>query len=175
MKPFRSALACAIAAIAVAAYTPAVCADAAPNPHSVELARKLFSDMHMEQLMSGMMRQMAPAMTAQMRKSNPNLTDADAQAISEAVSESMNTAMAKVEDRMVPIYASTFTEKELQDVVNFYGSPSGQAMLAKMPTLMAKMGPTMTELMPEMAADVQKRICAKIDCTKRAAPPAPKT
>jgi hypothetical protein len=175
MTSFRRAIACLAAATAVVAATPAICADAAPNPHSLELARKMFANMHMEQLMSGMMRQMAPAMTAQMRKSNPSLTDADAQAISDAVSESMGTVMAKVEDRMIPIYASTFTTKELQDVVDFYGSPSGQAMLAKMPILMAKMGPTMAEMMPEMTADIQKRICSKIDCTKRGGPLAPKT
>jgi hypothetical protein len=168
-------VAAALTAAALFAATPAASADAPPSPHSVELVRKMFADMHMDQMMSGMMRQMGPAMTAQMRKANPSLTDADAQAVSEAISESMGTMMAKVEERMIPIYASTFTEKELQDLVNFYGSPSGQAMLAKMPAMMAKMGPTITEMMPEMTADVQKRICSRIDCSKRGAPPAPKS
>jgi hypothetical protein len=47
-------------------------------------------------------------------------------------------------------------------------------MLAKMPTLMNKMAPMVTDLMPEMVADMTKRICAKTDCSKRAAPAAPK-
>lgn len=175
MTPIRRAIACLAAATAIAVGTPAVCADTAPNPHSVELARKLFADMHMDQMMSGMMRQMGPAMMAQARKSNPSLTEADAQAISDALSESMGPMMTKVMDRMIPLYASTFSEKELQDLVNFYGSPSGQAMLAKMPALMAKMGPVMAEMMPEMTADMQKRICSKIDCSKRGAPPAPRS
>jgi hypothetical protein len=83
--------------------------------------------------------------------------------------------MAKLVDRIIPLYASTFTEKELQDLVAFYDGPTGQAMLTKMPTLMSKMGPMMSELMPEMMADVHQRICAKTDCSKLASPPASKS
>jgi hypothetical protein len=125
--------------------------------------------------MDGMMRQMTPMMVEQARKANPNLSADQAQAITEAVSESMQGMMQKLQARMIPLYASTFTEKELQDVVTFYEGPSGQAMLAKMPVLMSKMGPTMAELAPEMTADVQRRLCSKIDCSKMAAPPKPKT
>jgi hypothetical protein len=165
-----------VAATAILAATPAVCADApAPNAHSVELARKLFTEMHMDQLMGNMMRQMGPTIIAQSRKNNPNLSPQDAQAITDAVSESMDSLMQKVIDRSIPLYASTFTEKELQDLVDFYDSPSGQAMLAKMPVLMSKMTPLMTELMPEMAGDINRRICSKIDCSKRAAPIAPRS
>jgi hypothetical protein len=164
-----------LAAIAVLGATPAVCADAAaPNAHSEALARKLFTEMHMDQLMGNMMHQMLPAMIAQQQKANPHLSEHDAQVISEAVGESMDGLMQKVIDRSIPLYATTFTEKELQDLVNFYDTPSGQAMLAKMPVLTTKMIPIVTELMPEMTADVTRRICSKIDCTKRAAPPAPK-
>jgi hypothetical protein len=168
--------AAAFAAVVLLGATPAVCADAAtPNPRSLELAHKLFTEMHMDQMMINMMHQMAPAMIAQQRKVNPNLTDQEAKAISEAATESASNLMQKVIDRSIPLYAATFTEKELQDLVNFYDSPSGQAMLAKMPALTAKMGPIMTDLMPEMTADMTQRICSKIDCTRHAAPAAPKS
>ena len=127
----------------------------------------------MDQMMGNMMHQMLPAMLAQQRKANPGLSEHDAQIISDAVSESMSGLMQKVIDRSVPLYASTFTEKELQDLVNFYDTPSGQAMLAKMPTLTTKMVPLMTDLMPDMTADVTRRICAKMDCTKLNAPGKP--
>jgi hypothetical protein len=165
-----------LAAFALLGATPAVCADAAaPNPHSEALARKLFTEMHMDQVMGGMTHQMLPALLAQQRKANPNLSEHDAQIISEAVSESMDGLMQKVIDRSIPLYASTFTEKELQDLVDFYDTPSGQAMLAKMPILTTKMVPIMTDLMPEMTAEVTSRICAKMDCTQRATPPVPKS
>jgi hypothetical protein len=173
MLNLRRAVA-AIAAIAILAATPALCADAAaPNARSEALARKLFAEMHMDQMMGNMMRQMAPAMLAQQRQANPNLSDRDAKAISDAMAESMDGFMQKVIDKSVPLYATTFTEKELQDLVNFYDSPSGRAMLEKMPVLTTKLVPIVTEMMPEMTADLTRRICAKTDC-KRAAPAAPK-
>jgi hypothetical protein len=146
--------------------SPAWSADAtpSPNPHSLELAKRLFADMHMDRMMGDMMKTMVPAMVAQARKNNPALTEEDAKAVTEAASESTSAMMVKIMDRMVPLYASTFTEKELQDVVNFYEGPSGQAMLAKMPTLMTKMAPIMIELMPEMQADMHTRLCARIKC-----------
>jgi hypothetical protein len=163
-----------IAAVAILGATPALCADAAaPNAHSEALARRLFAEMHMDQMMGNMMRQMAPAMIAQQRKASPNLTERDAKAISDATAESMDAFMQKVIDKSIPLYATTFTEKELQDLVNFYDTPSGQAMLTKMPILTNKIVPIVTEMMPEMTADLTRRICAKTDC-KRAAPAAPK-
>jgi hypothetical protein len=156
--------------------TPALSADApAGNAHSLALAKHLFAEMHMDQLMSGMMKNMTPVMVAQARKANPALTDAQADIITQAVTESSQAMMAKVVDRFVPLYASTFTEKELEDLVAFYDGPTGQAVLTKMPVLMSKMGPVMSELMPDMMADVNQRICSKMDCSKRAAPPASKS
>lgn len=175
MQNLRRAVAGLAAVTAVALGTPAICADApAPSAHSAELAKRLFNDMHMDRMMDQMVKSMIPTVIAQARKNNPSMSDDDAKVVSEAVTESTAEMMAKVVDRMAPLYASTFSEKELQDLVNFYEGPSGQAMLAKMPLLMSKMGPMMSELMPEMSSDVTRRICSKIDCTKHAAPPAPK-
>jgi hypothetical protein len=175
MLSLRRAAAGLAAASAILACTPAVCADAPVNPHSAELARKLFAEMHMDTLMADTMRQMGPAVLAQARQRNPGLSTQDAQAIQDAMADSMASMIRTVNERAIPLYASTFSEKELQDLVNFYDSPSGQAMLSKMPVLMAKMGPMVTDLMPEMMADMTKRICAKTDCSRRAAPAAPKS
>jgi len=161
---------------ALVTSTPAMSADApAGNAHSLVLAKHLFAEMHMDQLMSGMMKNMTPVMVAQARKANPALTDAQADIITQAVTESSQAMMAKVIDRFVPLYASTFSEKELEDLVAFYDGPTGQAVLTKMPVLMSKMGPVMTELMPDMMADVNQRICSKMDCSKRTAPPPAKS
>jgi hypothetical protein len=174
MSSLRRAIAGLACAMTVAAGTPAICADAPPNGHNLELARHLFGGMHMDTMMAGMTKNMVPAMIEQARKANPAMSPAQAEAITEAVTQSSQAMMGKVMDRMIPLYASTFTEKELQDAVAFYDGPSGQAMLAKMPVLMAKMTPMMVELMPEMQADMRKRLCEKIDC-KTIAPAAPKS
>jgi hypothetical protein len=174
MSSLRRTIAGLACAMTVAVGTPALCADAPPSAHSLELARHLFAGMHMDQMMTGMMKNMAPAMIDQARKANPSMTQAQAEAITDAVSQSTQAMMGKMVDRMIPLYASTFTEKELQDAVAFYDGPSGQAMLAKMPVLMSKMTPMMVELMPEMQADMRKRLCAKIDC-KTLTPAAPRS
>jgi uncharacterized protein len=175
MINLRRTVAGLAAATLILGASPALCADApAPSAHNLELARHLFAGMHMDTMLDNLMKTIAPAMMEQARKTNPSLSEKDAQVISQAVGESERAMMGKMVDRMIPLYASTFTEKELQDAVTFYEGPSGKAMLQKMPELMAKMGPTMAELMPEMTADLQQRICSKIDCTKRAAPAAPK-
>jgi len=171
----RLAAGFAVAAALVLAGSPALCADTpAPSAHNLALARHLFAGMHMDRMMDGMMKQVAPAMMAQARKTNPALTEEQAKAISESAAESGGVMMNKIMERMIPLYASTFTEKELTDAVAFYDGPSGQAMLNKMPVLMANMGPLMAEMMPEMQADVMKRVCAKTDCSKLTPPHAPK-
>lgn len=175
MLNLRRAVAGVAAAAAIVAGTPAICADAPPNPHSMELARKLFSEMHMDTLMGDMMRQMTPAILAQARARDPGVSEADVRAVQDAVADSMQAMLVKVNERAIPLYASTFSEKELQDLVDFYDSPTGRAMQAKMPVLTNKMAPMVTDLMPEMIADMTKRICAKTDCSKRAAPAAPKS
>ncbi|HEX3366175.1 DUF2059 domain-containing protein [Phenylobacterium sp.] len=175
MPSVRRLVACLAAAGAIAAATPAISADAPPSAHSLELSRQLFAEMHMDQMVGQMMKSMVPAMMAQARKANPSLTDEQAAAMTEAVTESTADMLGKITDKFIPLYASTFTEKELQDVVNFYNSPSGQAVLNKMPVMMSQIGPTMTELMPAMTADVLRRLCSKTDCSKMSAPPRPKT
>lgn len=173
MRAFRKIVAGLACAGAVAAAAPAFSAEAAPAPsaHNLELARQLFAEMHMDRMMDSMMKAMIPAMTEQARKANPGLTADQSQAVNEAVVESSRGLMAKLTDRMIPLYASTFSQKELEDTVAFYGSPSGQAMLAKMPELAQRMAPMMVELMPEVTADVRTRICAKIDCSATKTPP----
>ena len=161
------ALIVALGAAAMFAAPVAQAQDAQPSARQLELARRLFNDMHMDQMMAAMTRQMAPAMTAQMRKSNPNISAEQAQAISEAAHESMSAVMPKLIERMIPLYATTLTQKELEDTVAFYEGPSGKAILAKLPQISAQIVPIMTDMMPEMTADMQRRVCAKIDCSKQ--------
>jgi hypothetical protein len=166
---------CLVGSPALAAPpAPSAPAAEAPSPRALALAKRYFADLHMDQLMGGVMHNMLPAMMAQMAKEHPEITTDQRQAVVEAATESSSAMMDKLIDRMAPLFAATFSEKELQDLVNFYESPTGKAMMAKMPVLMAKMQPTLIELMPEMQADMKHRLCAKLDCTKLATPAAPK-
>ena len=70
----------------------------------------------------------------------------------------------KMKPLMVKAYADTFTENEVDGILNFYKSPPGQAMLEKMPLLMQRsmaLGQQMVaDLMPQiqkMTQDMQKQ------------------
>lgn len=66
------------------------------------------------------------------------------------------------EGMFAEIYASVFTEADLQALVDFYRSPSGQKFLEKQPELMAatmqKMQGEMAKIMPKIQADVMKAV-----------------
>ena len=60
------------------------------------------------------------------------------------------------------IYASVFTEKELQELIAFYKSPIGQKVLEKQPVLMQatmkKMQVEMAKIMPDIQKDIKQAI-----------------
>jgi hypothetical protein len=149
-------------------------AQTAASPRQLELAERLMVSMMLDKQMGQMAAQMQPMMAEQMRRANPTMTGDQAAILSEAFSASMPPLMAKVRTRIVPLYAATFSERELKDTIAFYESASGRALLEKTPELTAKMMPIMFELMPEMMIDVRERLCAKVDCSKMKLPPPPK-
>lgn len=68
-----------------------------------------------------------------------------------AMKEHLRTDM--LESAMKATMTKHFTAAELNELADFYGSPTGKAALAKMPTLMA-------EMMPLMQAEVQRAVSA---------------
>ena len=163
MTALRALLA-AIASVALLAASPAAAADPAPSPHALELSKRLFAAMHMERTMAQATQAMAPMMARQMEARSPQLTPAQRQAVLNAASEMTAKMTEQLMARMIPIYAATLTEKELADMLAFYEGPSGQAILEKTPRIMAQLTPAMTEMMPQMMAEMQTRLCKDIPC-----------
>ena len=158
------AVSAAIASIILLAAPPAFAADAPPSAHALDLSKRLFSAMHMERTMAQATKALAPVMVKQMEARSPQITPAQRQAVLEAINDMMVQMTGKLMDRMIPIYASNLTEKELEDTLAFYESPTGQAVLDKTPKMMAQLGPAMAEMMPPMMADLQARLCKEIPC-----------
>lgn len=78
----------------------------------------------------------------------------------------------KLKDPMAEAYASVYTESEVKGIVEFYKSPAGQKMLAKMPELMqASMGivktsvknmmPKITQLQTELTNELKQNSSTK--------------
>lgn len=71
---------------------------------------------------------------------------------------------AKLKPAYIKMYGETYSEEELNGIVEFYKSPAGQAMLAKLPVLtqkgMAIVQQQMGDIMPEiqkMAQEMQEK------------------
>ncbi|WP_157667497.1 DUF2059 domain-containing protein [Comamonas serinivorans] len=81
-------------------------------------------------------------------------------------------AWDKVKPHYVRIYQESFDQAEIDGLIAFYASPAGQAMVQKMPTVMAKsmafMQVQMRSIMPKLNALVQDTL----DEARQAKPPA---
>jgi len=163
----RKLMIAGLSALALCAAPMAHAADAAPDPAKVALVKRYFAALHFNQLMSGMMKQMAPALMAQAKAQHSEITEAQSQAVADAMSETMNDFVPKMTDAMIPVYADIFTTEELTKLDEFYEGPVGQSIVAKMPEATQKMMPVMMRLMPDLQADMMKNLCAKIDCTAK--------
>ncbi|MDI7776500.1 DUF2059 domain-containing protein [Asticcacaulis sp. EMRT-3] len=141
--------------------------DTGATPAKLALVKHMFAAMHTDTMIKQMMGQMTPGLVAGLRKSNPQLSDADAdkmQKVMAITGEVMSSYMPKMMDSMAEAYADIFTTDELTAMDHFYESPVGQSMLAKTPQVMAKITPAIGEMMPQMGAEIQKRVCAEIGC-----------
>ena len=84
----------------------------------------------------------------------------------------------KMKPAMADLYAATFSEEEIDGMLSFYKSPAGQAMLTKMPSLMAKTISLAQEQMTDIIPAIQKMTVEFLSKhrkdTAAPAPPAPK-
>lgn len=109
------------------------------------------------QMMGQVFAQMKGMATAQLSKMDippdkRQVADELQQKILQLVQDSLS--WEKLKPKMVEIYASTFTEEEIDGILNFYKSPAGQAMLQKMPQLMQR-SMTMTQ---QMAQEIMPQV-----------------
>jgi hypothetical protein len=144
---------------------PSAPAAAKPSAKSLELAQRMVAAVHMEATFSKMLESMLPVMSEQVARSNPGLTAEQRRAIQEATLEASPAMMRSLIARAIPIYAEVYTEDELTSIVAFYEAPAGQAMVAKIPQVSAKLAPSLRDVMPEFQAEMMVRLCAKIDCS----------
>lgn len=152
-----------LAAPAAAEPAPAPPAAATASPQAVALVRRYLAAIHFERNMDSMQAAMLPVIVEQAERTHPNLTAEDQQMLVEVVRHVMREKMLpKMIDRMVPIYATTFTIPELQAMVNFYESPVGRSIADKTPTLAPKSAEVTRALMPEMMGEMLKELVARM-------------
>ena len=145
--------------------------DAAKLAKAKEYFKLAKTDQQMTQLMnqvidqtkSGMLQQTAGTKVSPEEQQRANEF---ANKVAAVVFDSMS--WDKLEPEFAKLYADAFTEQQLDDIVAFYKSPTGQAMVEKNPTLlkegnaiaqqrMAEVGPKIQKLMQDYIAEEAKQ------------------
>jgi uncharacterized protein len=157
------------AGVLIAACLPAMAmGQAAPPPsaHQLELAKRVMDDVGGEKMIDQIMNAMMGSMTAQMATGqSKELQDRTRTVIMPALQATMSRVMPKMMDVVTVSYAQTFSEQELNDIDAFYRSPSGRAMIAKMPQMMTSTMQAMGPIQIEIRQDFAQEVCQRMTCT----------
>jgi hypothetical protein len=156
---------------------------AAPSAAALAKAHELMTTMHVEDLtrraLDGQMKAMTGGLANQLLQSGQIPTamaqDPEFRAIfqryldtvSAKVQSSMTASMPQIVEIMTRVYATNFTPAEMDDMLVFYRTKTGQAVLAKLPDVTAEtavatrdltMGPAMKaaqEALPQFMSELK--------------------
>lgn len=109
--------------------------------------------------------------------SNMGLSDMEiekAKALQEKIMNLIANEMSwdKFRDDLVIIYMDTFTEEELNGIVEFYRSPAGQKFIEKVPEIMSRSMQLSQQIMADMMPKIQK-ITEEFMASEKVAPDSP--
>ena len=155
----------ALAALALALPAAAQTAEPAPSPAALEHARHVIQSMHAEKLYDQMIAAIETSVISATTKNLPTEKQTYAQTFGRAYLEEIRAVMPKLTDEMAVIYATDFTEQQLNDIDQFYGSPTGQAVLAKTPRIGQQLIPFLMAQIPDALTHAFEKTCEKTTCT----------
>ncbi|HUA63282.1 MAG TPA: DUF2059 domain-containing protein [Verrucomicrobiae bacterium] len=108
-------------------------------------------DLMKGQMKSGLMQQLMDVdLTPEKQKEVDAFQDKLMTLVTDAI------AWEKIKPDYIRIYSEAFTEKELDDLIGFYKSPTGQSMVSKMPQIIAKSGEVGQQKMMAIIPQLQK-------------------
>jgi hypothetical protein len=145
-------------------------------PASADDIRKMFDVMHIRDQMKLIMQQVSQQMRSmehdQIRKQQPNVSDEDMAKL-DAVSEAMLREFSTegLLDDMVPVYQKHLSKTDVDAMVGFYSTPTGQKILREMPAMTTEgieaMQPRLTRMMDEANARIEKMMNEQMQEKKR--------
>jgi len=152
----------------------------APDAASKEDIKKLFEVMHirqqMEQVMKQVMKQMQAMTHEQIRKRDANVSNEEIARL-DAMSEQLvkDMPVEGMLDDMVPVYQKHLTKNDVDAMVMFYSSSTGQKILGEMPAMTAEgmqaMQPRLRKMMDEATVKADKMMRERIEQPNSAPPP----
>jgi len=144
------------AALGLLFFSAAGFADTASKAAKVDEIFRLTKVDQMQKQMLEQVKPMIPSLELQAGVSQENkaLSDELTSKILDLISD--RVSWEKMKPAMAELYAETFSEEEIDGMLSFYKSPAGQAMLTKMPSLMAKTMGLAQEQMSDIIPAIQK-------------------
>lgn len=134
-----------------------------PSARSTDLVKRLLKASNVDKMYAAMLDQMIATLiqTPEIKR-----LSADEQAtVKRIVTEVMvQDFMPRLIDKMIPVYAETFSEAELEAVVTFYESPPGRAAIEKTPSVMTRSLAFATEMTPQVQTEIFRRLCDEFGC-----------
>jgi uncharacterized protein len=175
------ALAAALLAIPAFADEPAK-----PTEESI---KKLFEVAHTSSLIDTMMNQVQSTTKANMSRAfaGKELNEQQQQILSDSQTRIFDVVRQElnwkeIEPGMIEVYRDTFTQKEVDGMMKFYSSPTGKAVLDKMPqtmtAMMTRMQARMQNIVPklqEIQRDTAEKVKAAATPADSGAAPAPQS
>ena len=107
-------------------------------------------------MMKGMMANMS---------ARPGVDPARTEAMKAALMDSFGRLTPRLLDGAAEIMAQDFTTAQLHDVLTYYQSPTGQAMVHKMPEITRQSVQLGVALVPQMMRDFETDYCSRVACT----------
>lgn len=157
-----------LAASDVAAQTKPQNAPAAagqPSARQLALSRRYVELMQTDQL--DIVIRSAVESSASLDPNTANIPPEDREFMIDLAAELTSDLMPQMFDRLVPVYARTFSEEELQALVAFYDSDMGRSILSKTYSSMPEANEAMMALMPQLFEKMATRICVRYQCDPR--------
>jgi hypothetical protein len=127
--------------------------------------KRLLEVMNSEQISEAMLNSMVPVLKQQINSrikenSAKEKIDKMMDDFTDAMMEEMKELSRKLNDvELVNIYDKHFTHGEIQDLIEFYESPTGKKILEKNPEITKElMSSMMTKYMPEIQKNLNKKL-----------------
>lgn len=156
--------ACIVAAIIV--LVAAGLSASAQNDPKRALAEELLNLLNVKETQQKALTMFQQMIVSQIQRINPPTKDPAVQAkmanFIKKIMDVMRDGMSwdKMKDQYITLYAETYTEPELKDIIAFYKTPSGKAFIKKQPEILKRSfelsQKIMTGLMPKIQTMTQQ-------------------
>jgi uncharacterized protein len=161
-----------IAASAILAFSvPAFAQQAQDNiPESqLKAARAAVAAIHATDSFDNIQPQAAAALEEQLIQKNPDLQELISKTIDEKTM-ALAARRADLEKEAATAYAKIFTEQELNEIANFYNSPTGKKLLDNGPIVTRQLVDAANIWQNGIARDLAQQVAAAITAATPAAP-----